>query len=140
MSKDKRNGSSGRHVKNNGRSKENKRHVRFHYWMMKSAAFQHLNPFEVRLLLELYGLYNGRNNGYLFLSCREAARRCNMGKNTASRAFHRLIELGFIRRRADEPENYNLREATYWILTEYDFGRRGATKEFMSWRPDNGAP
>lgn len=57
-----------------------------------------------------------------------------MGKNKAGRAFHRLIDLGFIRRRADEPENYNLREANHWILTEFDFGKIAASKEFMSWK------
>ena len=103
---------------------------------METDAFRALNPHETRVLLELYALYNGYNNGYLFLSCREAAQRCNMSKNTANKAFHRLIALGFIRRRADEPENYNLREATHWILTEHDFGTRSATKDFISWRPD----
>lgn len=136
MSKDKQNRSSGRRVKRNGRSKENKRHVRFHYWMMNSDAFRSLSPFEARLLLELYGLYNGRNNGYFFLSCREAARRCNMGKNTANRAFKALIDMGFIRRRADEPEQYNLREANYWILTEFEFGTQPASKAFMRWQPE----
>ena len=61
-----------------------------------------------------------------------------MGKNKAAASFHRLIGLGFIRRRADEPENYNLREANHWILTEFDFGKLAATKDFMSWtRPEN---
>lgn len=128
--------SRGRSVEVNGRSEEKKGYVRFNQWMIQSLAFQNLNPFEVRLLLELYSLFNGRNNGYLFLSYREAAKRCKMGKNTAGNAFHRLTELGFIRRRADEPENYSLREANHWILTEHDFGSRSATKDFMSWRPE----
>lgn len=125
----------GRRVEANGRSKEDKGFVRFNHWMMRSAAFQALDPFETRVLLELYALYNGRNNGYLFLSHREAAKRCRMGKNKAGACLQRLTELGFIRRRADEPENFNLREATHWILAEFDFGKRGATKDFMSWQP-----
>lgn len=135
MAKRKRSGQTGRRVEVNGRSKADLRFFRFHHWMMKSDAFHALDPHEVRILVELYALYNGNNNGYLFLSCREAARRCNMGKNKASASFRRLIELGFIRRRADEPENYNLREANHWILTEFDFGKRTATQDFVHWRP-----
>ena len=136
MARQKRRSAPGRRPDVNGRSKENKQHVRLHHWMMISAAFKALDPFEVRVLLELYSLYNGRNNGYLFLSLREAAKRCKMGKNKAGDCFHRLTEFGFIRRRADEPENYNLREANHWILTEFDFGVRAATKDFMHWTPD----
>lgn len=135
MPKPKKPSTRGRRVENNGRSQEDKRYVRFNAWMTKSAAFKALDPFEVRLLLELYALYNGRNNGYLFLSCREAADRCNMGKNKAGKSFHRLIECGFIRRRSDEPENYNLREANHWILTEFDFGKVAASKDFIAWTP-----
>jgi hypothetical protein len=135
VAKPKRPAAPGRRVEANGRSKEDRGFVRLNHWMLKSAAFKALDPFEVRILVELYNLYNGRNNGYLFLSCREAAERCNMGKNKAGTSFHHLIELGFIRRRADEPENYNLREANHWILTEFDFGKIAATKDFMSWQP-----
>lgn len=136
MSKFKR----GRRAGVNGRSAENKRHVRLHVWVTQSDAFRDLNPFEARLLLALYELYNGYNNGDLFLSCREAARRCKMSKNTASKSFHRLIELGFIRRRADEPENYSLGEANHWILTEFEYGTRPPTKEFLKWQPKENNP
>ena len=117
----------------NGRNKEDGKYIRFFRWMMDSQAFLSLDSFEVRLLLELYSLYNGANNGYLFLSIREASRRCNMSKNKAGKSFKVLQDKGFIRRRADEPENYFLREANYWILTEFDFGRISASKEFMQW-------
>lgn len=128
--------SPGRGTEVNGRSKANNRHVRLHYWMMASAAFRALKAHEVRVLIELYSLFNGNNNGHLYLSCRQAEERCKISKNTAGRCFHRLQELGFIRRRADEPENYRLREANRWILTEFDFGSRSATKDFMHWVPE----
>lgn len=128
--------SRGRGVMANGRSKESKRYVALRFFLMESDAFKALSPFDVRVLVELYALFNGNNNGYLYLSCRAAANRCNMGKNTAGKCFHRLQELGFIRRRADEPEDYHLREANHWILTEFDFRGRPATKDFLSWRQD----
>lgn len=134
MAKSNKPGSRKRRVQPNGRSYTSNKHVRFHQWMMMSPAFNELDAFEVRLLLELYSLFNGSNNGELFLSCREAARRCHMGKTKASDSFRRLIQLGFIRRRADEPERYNLKEANHWILTEFDFGNIAATKDFMNWK------
>lgn len=105
--------------------------------MYGTVAFQSLGPFEVRILLELYMLFNGNNNGYLYLSLREAARRCRMGKDKAGDCFRILQERGFIRSRADEPVNYVVREARCWILTEFEFAGREATKDFMKWRPEN---
>lgn len=104
-------------------------------WMMKSAAWQAIGPFERTVLLELYGLYNGRNNGDVFLSCREAARRCNMSKNRANAALNRLREIGFIRYRSEDLGPFTERNAQCWILTEFGFAGHEPTKDFMDWKP-----
>lgn len=132
----KANRKTGRKTTATGRSVESKHHIRFYGWMMKSEAFKQLKASEVRVLLELYSLYNGRNNGYLFLSCREAARRCRISKDTASKSFQKLTSLGFISRRAHYPENYYLREANHWVLSEFEFNGRPATKDFMRWESE----
>ncbi len=124
----------GRSVDKTGRSKSGDKHVRLHQWLMQSEAWKSLDPHERAVLIELYSFYNGNNNGHLFLSVRMAADRCNMGKDKAGKCFKALEEKGFIRRRADEPEDYSLREAHKWILTEFDFRGRAATKDFMTWR------
>ena len=80
--------------------------------MMESQAWKSLDPFERGALVELYSLFNGKNNGYLFLSARELGRRCNMGKDKAAKCFHVLIERGFIRRRTDEPVHFTLTQCT----------------------------
>ena len=128
----------GRRTTQDGHSEPDKKYVQFYRWMYGSAAFCSLDPFEVRLLLELYSLYNGRNNGYLYLSVRQAALRCKMSKDKACASFRTLQETGFIRSRADEPTNFVLREARCWILTEFEFAGREATKNFMNWRPGSG--
>jgi hypothetical protein len=128
----------GRRVTADGRSEPDKKYVQWNRWMYATAAFASLDPFEVRLLFELYALYNGFNNGRLYLSLRQAALRCKMSKDKAGSSFHTLQERGFIRSRADEPSNFVLREARCWILTEHEFAGRAATKEFMNWRPDSG--
>ena len=127
----------GRKVDKRGRSEPSAKHVRLHQWMMESDAWTSLDPFEARLLVELLSFHNGNNNGYLFLSVRMAAERCNMGKDKAAKCFKTLQERGFIRRRADEPEDYSLREANKWILTEFGFRGCAATKDFMHWKPSN---
>lgn len=124
-----------RRVLSNGRSKDNPRHVRWYRWMTSCPAFLDLDPYATRVLLELYMLFNGSNNGEIFLSIREGARRCGIAKNTVSRALKSLVSHGFIRRRAEEPIHFNLREARCWILTEFGFGGRAPTKDFMEWRP-----
>ena len=128
----------GRRVMKNGRSEPDKKYIQWFRWMYTSEAFRSLDPFEVRLLLELYCLFHGKNNGYLYLSVRQAAKRCNMGKDKAAASFKILQDRGFIRSRADEPVNFVLREARCWILTEHEFAGRSPTKEFMSWRPKFG--
>jgi Helix-turn-helix domain len=127
--------SNKRRVDAKGRSASPNGHIRLQHWVLASDAWNELKPAETRVLIELYGLYNGRNNGDLFLSCRQAAKRCKINKDTAARAFKRLQDLGFIRRRADEPKHYSLRQATCWILTEFGFYGLEPTKDFMRWRP-----
>src|SRR5262245_54679292 len=73
------------------------RHVRLHHWLMRSLAWQSLSCEARAVLVELYALYDGSNNGRLFLSVREAAYRVNVGKSTAATALAQLIDRGFIR-------------------------------------------
>lgn len=72
----------GRRVNATGRSiGGDGHHVRFYQWELKSPAYRSLSLGARALLIELKSLYNGSNNGDLFLSVREAARRLNCGKN-----------------------------------------------------------
>jgi hypothetical protein len=91
--------------------------------------------------MELKMLYTGQNNGELFLSVREAARRLNASKTFAAKCFHELEVHGFIRPKVLGA--YNLKsaarrgEATTWILTEHPIGdAQGAgSRDFLTWRP-----
>ena len=125
----------GQSVNAKGRSIQSKKHVRLHQWLMETPAWRSLDPYASRLLIELYSLYNGSNNGEVFLSVREAGRRCNFDPGTASNRFRLLEERGFIRRRSTEPYKWNERMAYRWILNEFDFAGQPATKEFMKWKP-----
>jgi hypothetical protein len=127
-----------------GRSVGDGAHVRLYRWELTSPAFRSLTTHARALLIELKSLHNGTNNGELFLSVREAARRLGVGKNLAARCFKELEERGFIR--VSRPAAFNMKsasrrgEATSWRLTEYPVGDALATKDFMRWRaPPGGA-
>ncbi|MGQ3300182.1 hypothetical protein [Reyranella sp.] len=131
----------GRRVNATGRSEGGAHHARFYRWELESAAFRWLSVAARALLLELKGLYTGNNNGTLFLSVREGARRLGIGKNQAAAAFAELQERGFIR--PNIVGAFNLKaearrgNATSWILTEFPIGEaKGAgSREFMRWQP-----
>lgn len=124
----------------NGNKIANDSHARFYPWEHDSAAFQSLSCVARCLLLELKMLHNGHNNGSLFLSVREAARRLHVGKNQAAQAFVNLQDRGFIR--PNVVGAFSLKSgarrgmATSWILTEFPIGEEKGTgsREFMRWK------
>src|ERR1044071_5096173 len=124
-----------RKVDRTGRSVGTDRHVRLHHWLMASTAWRSLTCEARAVLVELYAHYDGGNNGRLFLSVREAARRTNISKSTAATAFAALVQRGFIRPHVKGAFSLKQRHATSWILTEFAHGGHIATKDFMPWQP-----
>jgi hypothetical protein len=115
-------------------------HVRLYHWELRSAAYRSLSVGARALLIELKALYNGCNNGLLFLSVREAAKRLGASKNYAMKLFAELQDRGFIR--PNEIGAFNMKaaagsgKATSWVLTEHSVGNAAAgTKDFMRWTP-----
>jgi hypothetical protein len=113
------------------------KHVRLYLYMLKSPAWLSLSCQAKCLLIELLALYNGTNNGELYLSVRDAAKLLHTGLHQASAAFAELEERGFIRatRKGSRTRRGETRLATCWRLTEYDDDLTGRqpTKEFMTW-------
>lgn len=125
----------GRKVDATGRAIGTGKHVRLYRWLMVTAAWRTLPCPARALLVELYGLYDGGNNGALFLSVREAAERLAVSKSTAARSFDQLCERGFIRPHVRGAFSRKVRHATQWVLTEYEHGGQLPTKEFARWQP-----
>lgn len=125
-----------RKVNHTGRSEGSGRFVQLHLWLLRSAAWQSLSPPARSIYVELGALYNGSNNGELYLSVRKAARLINVSKTTAARGFKELTGSGFIRPRQEGAFDWKARHATSWILTEHSFAGHLATKEFMRWQPE----
>ncbi len=110
------------------------KHVRLHRWLMQSAAWIHLSLAGRCALIELYALYNGENNGYVFLSVRELGRRLGCAPNTALKALTDLCEKKFIRPAQKGHFDLKTRHATSWVLAEFDYANQPCTRDFMRWQ------
>ena len=123
----------GRKADRTGRSKGIPRHIRIDLWVLQGAAYKSLKPVARSILVELHALYNGGNNGQLFLSVREAGKRLNVAPNTAVRGFAELVERGFIRAALKGRFTLKQRHATRWVLTEYEYDGQLPSKDFARW-------
>jgi hypothetical protein len=131
--KDPRRNSSDR----TGRSKKVGRHVGLYHYMMDAEAWQSLSGNQRAIYVEMAARYNGRNNGRIPYSVREAAESLHIGKSTAARDLAVLRERGFIIPRRKGAFSLKVRHATEWRLTEFscDVTPAMPTKEFMRWSP-----
>lgn len=117
------------------RRKRSDPHVRLYGWMMKTLAWQSLSVGPRSLLVELYSLWDGTNNGKLYLSIRQAASRLHVSPNTVATWFDVLIERGFIKVAQIGSFRLKIKHATTWSLTEHPIGDALPTKDFARWRP-----
>jgi DNA-binding MarR family transcriptional regulator len=104
-------------------------------YVLGSEAHRSLGLAARCLLVEFYDLYNGSNNGYIFMSVRSAAERLGVSKNTAHKALRELEDRGFVRPHQRSSFDWKKRLATTWILAEYEYAGQPASKEFMRWKP-----
>ena len=121
-----------------GRDKYPRRFSRLDHWVFKSEAYRALSLKARCLYTELLLFYNGSNNGSIYMSVRHAAKRLNVTKDTASKAFRELEEKGFIKVSERSSFDYKKGKATSWILTEHSVLGRTATKEFARWKQKAG--
>ncbi|MCG7508525.1 hypothetical protein [Mesorhizobium retamae] len=132
---------------NQGRGNGEGHFFQMYEWFMKTTAWQHASPYERSLYLELKRRYNGRNNGDISLSHREAKALLQCSNTAIENAFRGLTARGFIvavRKGAFDwktaKDGRAAGRATRWRLTELpqDIPIRvlsGGTKEFMLWQP-----
>lgn len=121
----------GRRVDATGHSKGEGKHVRLYDWLLRSNAWRELSPYERCLYIELGGLFNGSNNGEIFMSEREAGKRLGCNPKTARIALKGLVQWGFIRPVVNGSFIWKARHATCWVLTEHSYAGGLPTKDFM---------
>jgi len=106
--------------------------------MIKSAAWQSLDGNEQALYVHFASRFDGKNNGRISFSVREAAQALNISKDTGARTIKVLIDRGLIE--IVKRSAFNLKrgpdKATEYRLTEYPCNVTGkaATYKFKKWR------
>ena len=70
-------------------------------WEYNSPAFQVLSGDEFKIYFEMRSLYNGRNNGEIVYSSRQAGDCIGKNHRTGARAINNLSKLGFIKVKKD---------------------------------------
>ena len=111
--------------------------------ILRSPAYHALTTTARALLVEMASLDNGKNNGSLYLSVRDAAARLGMADLTSTtKAFAELLEFGFIE--MTEEAHFHVKaadksRARCWRLTWLPGpGRRGPSMEFLARQPEPG--
>lgn len=127
-----------------GRSKGS-RFARLDHGLLSSQAYRSLTPNARSLLVELTMMENGKNNGELFLSVRDAADRMGVADHSAAlKAFADLVTAGFITCTQDGYFAVKAGEgsrARSWRLTWLSTPclKMGPTNEFRDHEPEAGA-
>ena len=112
--------------------------VMLYHDMIARAAWKSLNGNAQALYVHIAARYNGKNNGWISFSAREAAQVLHSSKETAARPIKFLIDRGFIT--VAKRSGFNLKRgqdrATEYRLTEYSCNVTGkpATYKFKYWR------
>jgi hypothetical protein len=107
-------------------------------YMRESLAWRTLKPVPRAAFVELVGLYNGKNNGWLAMSARTLSVAINVSRATAARALKELTERGFIEQTRRGGFSCKIRLASEWRLTMHHCDRTHEmpSKAFMRWRPE----
>ncbi len=116
------------------------RFVRLDHRLLTSSAYRALTPTARCLLVEISMLYNGENNGSLYLSVRDATDRLGLSDMTSTTAaFNELQELGFIEMTNKAHfvvKSSDKSRARTWRLTwEAGPGQRAPSHGYDDWEP-----
>lgn len=115
-----------RGIDRKGRSKKAGAFVMIPHIVVDSAAFQSCKPAERAILIELIRRHNGRNNGFIALSARDAAGIVHVNKDTANKALNALWSKGLIDCARAGGFSFKLRHSSEWRLTWIKCNRTGA--------------
>lgn len=119
-----------------GRKRGGARHVQLLEAMQATEAWRTLKPGPRALYVELKRRFNGKNNGRIILSHRDAAKALNVHRNTVGVWFTELETRGFIyQTRGTFLGPSGVGEAPHWALSELrTIDGAAATMAFRSWR------
>ncbi len=109
--------------------------VQLHHWLMDSPAWGSLSPNARCVYFALKRLYDGRNNGLISFSARQAGSALGATHHTGNRALTELVDAGFVEIAEQSDFNRKMKMARTYVLTEVPDDRPGrsriASKAFM---------
>lgn len=108
--------------------------------ILHSAAYRGLSRTARVLLVEIASLYNGANNGELFVGVRDAAKMAGLRDvGAASTALKDLVDHGFLR--VTSPGSFRIKvpHATQYRLTWEPWNDRAPTNDWRNWVPKPGS-
>ena len=111
-----------------GKDGKDARYFALHHFMLKTDAWKALSAGARAVYVQLGLRYTGYNNGKIACSVRDAATECNLARNTASKAFRELIDLGFIEETRHGSLSRKTRLASEWRLTAFGCDLTGSLK------------
>lgn len=113
--------------------------VQLEHYLMDTPAWRALSANAKVIYFEVKRRYNGKNNGLISFSSREAGEALNASHQTGSRALTDLQEHGFLEVTEDSTFKRKVKLAREYRLTEKRDDRPGLeappTKDFLAWRP-----
>lgn len=113
--------------------------VQIEHYLMDTPAWRALSANGKAIYIEVKRRYNGKNNGLISFSSREAGEALNASHQTGARALSELQQHGFIEVTEDSTFQRKVKLAREYRLTEKRDDRPGLeappTKEFIRWRP-----
>ncbi|GAK34607.1 hypothetical protein JCM17846_28930 [Iodidimonas nitroreducens] len=124
----------GRGADGKGRSKRDAPFVKLDHGLLNSEAFAHVTPQACKLLIGIWRRHDGRNNGAIPYSRREAMKLLQCGEHRAAGAFDELIDKGFIKLARNASFSLKTREAREWELTAEQCNGDPPSRDFKHWR------
>lgn len=98
-----------------------------------------MSPTAKAVLLDVWERHNGRNNGEISYSVREAE-AIGVSRSAAARAFNELLQRGFLKVGRNSSFTLKTKEARTWELTAEPTGQEAgvkASRDYMTWSPQN---
>lgn len=118
-------------------TKRNGRFVKIDHELLHCQAWLALSLSSAVLLIEIWSRYNGRNNGRIAYSRRQACDRFGFGPARVVAAFAELQDKGFIV--AVKRGSFHLgtgeHSGTSWRLTMEPCNATPPTRDYLSWKP-----
>jgi DNA-binding transcriptional MocR family regulator len=121
-------------AKSLGPNKTKARYIKLESEWFESPAYRDLQSNSKCLLNEFINIFRPNRNGDLVLSVRDAAKLLNISVNTCSKAYHDLVEHGFLVL-VDHEDWLNGKARTFEI-TVRGMGLKQPQNLWQRWQPD----